>query len=82
MDFLLLLSDPVIITYYIVLVITIGKRYQIFWRKMRILFGNSTKFQWKDKFQVSEIIEKDEVYLDEIYGIGGCSGIDGDPFSR
>jgi hypothetical protein len=21
-------------------------------------------------------------HLDEIYGIGGCSGIDGDPFSR
>jgi SAM-dependent methyltransferase len=47
------------------------------------LFGNPTKFQWKDKFQISEILEGTMgFHLDEIYGIGGCSGIDGDPFSR
>jgi SAM-dependent methyltransferase len=47
------------------------------------LFGNSIKYQWKDKFQVSEILEGTMgFHLDEIYGIGGCSGIDGDPFSR
>ena len=47
------------------------------------LFGNPTKFQWKDKSQISKIIEEELGFtLNEIYGIGSCSGIEGDPFSR